>query len=119
MAVYGKDFYKDMPVISVNKYGDGKAYYIGTEPEADCIESFFMELFDELDIKAHYETSKNVELTRRVNEENDLLFVLNWNKEEAFIDLREDSFKNMINDEEFTGKVVLNPYDAVVLKKLN
>lgn len=119
LAVYGKDFYKDMPVISVNEYGNGKAYYIGTEPEADCVESLLSDIFTDLGIEANYEASKNVEITRRVNADNDLLFVLNWNKEDAYVDLKSDEFINMLNDEKCTGKLMLNAYDAVVLKKLN
>lgn len=119
LATYGTDFYKGMPVISVNEYGKGKAYYIGTEPEADGIEELLKGILSEKGIKAHYEASAGVEVTRRANKDNDILFVLNWNKEEAWIDLREDKFINMFNDEELSGKLALNPYDVVVLKKID
>lgn len=119
LATYGKDFYKDMPVVSVNEYGAGKAYYIGTEPEADGIEALFTEILNEKNIKPYYEASKGVEVTRRKNAENDVLFVLNWNKEESYINLKDDRYENMVEGEEVSGMLSLKPYDAIVLKKIN
>lgn len=32
LAVYDGEWYKGVPAVSVNKFGSGKAYYVGTEP---------------------------------------------------------------------------------------
>ena len=32
-AVYGEDFYKGMPVVTVNRFGQGEAWYVASSPE--------------------------------------------------------------------------------------
>ncbi len=117
LASYGKDFYAGMPVISRNRYGEGTAYYIGTDPEFACLEHLLTEIFEETGIGPYYAAAEGVEITCRQNQTASILFVLNWNKEEAWIDLLEDRYENAVTEEIMTGHVTLKPYDAIVLKK--
>ncbi len=119
LASYGSDFYAGTPVMTENTYGKGKAYYIGTEPNDAFLADFVAEICKENDIKAPFEVSDAVEVTKRVNDRNETVFALNYDKEnEGFINLGEGKYIDLIKNEEVTGKTSIAPYDVRVLKKL-
>ena len=63
--------------------------------------------------------SDAVEVTKRVNDRNETVFALNYDKEnEGFINLGEGKYIDLIKNEEVTGKTSIAPYDVRVLKKL-
>lgn len=37
IAIYESDFYTNMPAVTINKYGDGYTYYIGTNMDEEGI----------------------------------------------------------------------------------
>ena len=117
LADYGQDFYAGTPCFTVNEYGKGKAYYIGTEPDAPFLGAFTEKLCEELDIRAPYPAEKGVELTRRINGKNEIVFALNHGREEASVDLGTDVFTDLITDRQLTGSVSIAPNDVMVLKK--
>ncbi|HIT90742.1 MAG TPA: beta-galactosidase, partial [Candidatus Merdenecus merdavium] len=46
LMVYGKDFYKDTPVVTHNSYGEGEAYYIASDMEQDFYTDFYKEIME-------------------------------------------------------------------------
>lgn len=118
LAHYGEDFYANTPCMTVNTYGKGKAYYIGTEPDAAFLSAFTKQVSKENDIAAPYEADANVEITKRINQQNEVVFLLNHNKAEAKADLREDRFIDLITDKEVTGMTTIPAYDVMILKKI-
>jgi beta-galactosidase len=44
VAEYGSDFYKGRPVLTVNSYGEGKAWYVASSPEACFFRDFICTL---------------------------------------------------------------------------
>lgn len=118
LAHYGKDFYVNQPVVTKNTYGDGTAYYVGTEPDdaflADIIEKICMEN----SIAAPYQTNGNVELTERVNDKYKTVFALNYDKENAaFIELGTQTWKEMITGQDVSGTYEIAPYDVAIFRK--
>jgi beta-galactosidase len=45
LASYGEDFYKGKPVLTVNEFGKGKAYYIASDPDEEFIKDFIDNIF--------------------------------------------------------------------------
>ncbi len=118
LASYETDFYAGMPALTVNIYGKGEAYYIGTEPEGAFLTDFGKYLCGRLDIKSPYPVSDGIEITRRVNDRKDVVFVLNYEKEaEGWVDLGTDVFTDLISGKEVTGKTAVGPYDVLVLAR--
>lgn len=118
LGTYESDFYAGMPTITVNEFGKGKAYYFGTEPDSQFLTDFVKYICKENAITAPYPVSKNVEITRRVNEKNDVVFVLNYDKEQAgTVELGEDVFTDLITGKEVTGNTEIPPYDVLVLRR--
>ena len=117
LAVYGKDFYRGMPCLTENVYGKGKAYYIGTEPNVGFLKDFFREICSEKGIAPLYAAQEGVEVTNRISEEADITFVINHNQEKAWIDLGKEKKKNLLNEKEMSGKIVLSSRDVLVLQR--
>lgn len=117
LGVYGDDFYAGVPCFTVNTYGKGKAYYIGTEPDAAFLAALTAKLSEDNDITAPYVADAGVELTKRVNDKNEIVFVLNHNKEAAEVDFGADVLFDLITEKEVRGITQISPNDVMVLKK--
>ena len=118
LALYGADFYKNVPCFTVNSFGDGTAYYIGTEPEDGFLSDLVQTVAHANDLHPVYPSSAHVEITNRVSGKASVVFAMNHNHEEAEIDFGSDILVNLLNQEEITGKVKIAPRDVLVLKKV-
>ncbi|MCI8372875.1 MAG: beta-galactosidase [Lachnospiraceae bacterium] len=115
---YGMDFYQGTPVVTKNSYGKGQAYYLGTEPDEKFLAELARVICSEQELAAPYQTVGNVELTERVNEKYKTVFALNYDKEqEAEIDLKDETFTELITGKTLTGKAKIPAYDLLVLRK--
>ena len=117
LAAYGEDFYAGGPCVTVNEYGQGKAYYIGTQPEQDFLEELMKVIVKDSGIKPLYPAEAGMELTRRVSEKGDVVFAINHNKHTSWVDFGEEQLINLMNDEVLTGKVQLAAGDVLVCGK--
>jgi len=117
LAVYGKDFYKNSPCLTVNEYGKGKAYYIGTQPEEIFLADFFERICKDLEIRPMYASDSNVEITNRTTEKDSILFAINHNDTPAKVDFGEDSLESLLTGEIMHGTAVINPRDVLVLRR--
>jgi beta-galactosidase len=117
LGVYGGDFYKGIPCMTRNSYGKGVAYYIGTQPEEELLKGVVEIILKERDIKPLFKASVNVEITCRVTEDREVVFVINHNNEVATVDLGEDKFYDYITKETLTGVTEIGASDVLVLRK--
>ncbi len=79
LASYGGDFYAGSPVVTENAYGEGKAYYIASDPEDSFLKDFLKLLCSEGNIRPPLEAPDGVEVTRRFKGSSVFTFVLNHN----------------------------------------
>ena len=50
LATYSDDFYAGRPALTVNKFGEGKVYYIAFRNKDDFLSQFYGRLIDEMNI---------------------------------------------------------------------
>lgn len=116
LATYADDFYAGMPCVTVNDYGKGKAYYIGTEPD----EAFLTDLMDhicaEAGVQGLFQADQGVEITRRVSDRGTVFFVINNLHEEAKVDFGTTRLTDLLHDTDVTGSITIAPRDVMVLK---
>lgn len=117
LAVYGSDFYKDMTCFTENKFGEGTAYYIGTEPDDEFLTDVTRKLCEDADVKPRYLASKNIEITSRISDKAEVIFVINHNQEESEVDFKDSVLTNFFNGEIVTGVQKIGARDVFVLKK--
>ena len=116
LATYESDFYAGMPVITRNRFGMGKAYYIGTEPSDDFLNDFMGRICEDIGLTAPFAAAENVEVTRRVNGKGTTIFVLNHSHEPAWVDFGASRLTRLTTGESLTGKVTVAPRDVLVLR---
>jgi beta-galactosidase len=119
LSLYGSDFYKGKPVFTVNSYGKGNAYYIGSDPESKFIDDFVGFLDSEKSLSLDFETKEGVEITKRCKDHKEIFFILNHNKESINLSLKEGLFIDLLTKEKVSGQINLNGMDLTILKKLN
>ncbi|MCI3926821.1 beta-galactosidase [Paenibacillus sp. TRM 82003] len=77
LATFGGDFYAGRPAVTVNAFGAGRAYYVGTFPEQAFMEKLLRGIADEAGLKAAMDVPHGVETTTREGEQGTFTFLLN------------------------------------------
>lgn len=117
LAEYGEDFFRGMPCVTGNVYGDGKAYYLATQPDEKFLSDFAERICAEAEIAPLFAWEGDVEICARTNEKGQVIFVINHGEEAASVDLGEDFYRDLLSDRELNQKVELSGRDVLVLKK--
>ena len=120
LAKYNSDFYKGMPALTCNDFGDGKAYYIAFRNNDEFLRDFYNALAKNNNLKRSIDVQlpDGVNAQVRMDENNEFIFIMNFNNENRSIDLKELKFIDMENQKEISDTVELKPYDVKVFKKL-
>src|SRR5690606_18696494 len=117
-AVYGDDFYKGMPALTVNKFGEGEAWYLATSPEQAFLKDWLAQLCVSHGIEPFiHSLPEGVETTIRYKDDQQYLFVLNHNDETVQIDLGETTGIDLLTDRSLDGgKHELSSHDVMIIK---
>ena len=83
MANYAGEFYAGTPCITRNQYGDGTAFYVGTEPEEALMECFMDTLLADAGVESLGTSDPGVELSIREKDGRKWIFAINFNEEAA------------------------------------
>jgi beta-galactosidase len=117
LAVYGGDFYAGTPCFTVNRYGKGTAYYIGTEPDAAFLTALAKSVCGQAGLAPDYIASAGVEITTRVTDTAKVVFIINHNSGDSTVDLGSECLLNLMDGSSLTGTVTLPGREVLVLKK--
>ncbi|MDH2330568.1 beta-galactosidase [Paenibacillus polymyxa] len=119
LAVYGSDFYAGRPALTVNRLGEGKAYYIASRNTGLFHSHFYRSLIDDAGISK----ALNVKLPHGVNTAirtdgvHDYIFILNFTHEPQKITLDGRTYVDMLENHAIEdGSVQLDTYAVKVLK---
>jgi beta-galactosidase len=82
IARYDSDFYAGMPAITVNRFGHGKAYYIGTVGERRLYERIAVQILGDAGIAYIPDLPEDVEITVRTGTNCTARFLFNHSAEE-------------------------------------
>lgn len=116
LAVYGSDFYKGKPVLTSNKYGNGLAYYIGSNPSQEFLNDFILTLAKEMNLLSSFEIKEGIEITQRFKNNYSLTFILNHNDEEITLNLDDKEYINLLSKQSIKKSINLKPKDVAILK---
>ncbi|MBP3369438.1 MAG: beta-galactosidase [Clostridia bacterium] len=116
LGEYEQDFYAGMPALTVNNFGNGKAYYIATDFDVDGYIAVYENLLSDIvSPDKIVKSPENVSVTFRYSKNDEYVFVMNFNNETKTLVL---PFEYEVLSGEFDGGL-LAPYATVVLKKLS
>lgn len=117
-AEYTDDFYAGTPCVTRHGFGEGTAWYIGTQPEQKFLYDLLENICAERGILPVYRSKPGVEVTCRVSDQAETIFVLNHNESEGWVDFGEDRLISLPGGETLTGVVRLAPGDVLVNQKI-
>jgi beta-galactosidase len=118
LATYGEDFYAGWPVVTENAFGEGYAYYIGTDPEPDFLLHFYRTVCADAGVSATLEGPSGVEVRRRSQEDRSFLFILNHNEDVSNVVLPEGRYRDMLSGREVSETLPLQGFGVHILEEL-
>ncbi|MDX8045128.1 beta-galactosidase [Gracilibacillus sp. S3-1-1] len=119
LAEYGADFYAGRPALTVNQYGEGKAYYIASRNDRAFHQAFFEKLADQLSINRATGglLPKGVSAQIRTDGDNQFLFLMNFSNERKEVHLSEQKYVDVLTGTEVSQTVSLQRLGVKVLKQ--
>lgn len=114
LASYGEDFYAGVAAVTVNEYGKGRAYYIGTQPEQEFLEELSERICRDCGLKPPYAAGPDTEVTVRVSSKGRTVFVLNHGKGESWVDFGGDSLQCLTDGRKLSGRTAIAAGDVLV-----
>lgn len=117
LATYQTDFYGGTPCATVNTYGAGKGYYIGTQPDERFISDLVERLCREQNLTSAYPAQPGVEVALRKSPQGSFVFVLNHNQQAATVDFGSHTLDDLLNGCPRTGQCTIEPRDVWVLRR--
>jgi len=98
---------KDYPVMTSNRYGKGRAIYIGLPAKGEVLDPILDELITALAIQKGPDVPNNV-MARRIDDKH--ILYLNVGKEPKTIELKGKS-RSILFDKDYTDRFVLEPFE--------
>lgn len=106
-AVYGSDFYKGMPVLTLNRFGAGEAWYVASSPDSEFLSGFMANVCESKGIKPLLPPKEGMEVSRRTKDDVAYLFVMNHNQESIEVNLGNEPFIDVLSRQAVAGSVTV------------
>ena len=118
LGAYTTDFYKDYPAVTVNNYGNGKAFYIAFRDQGDFADYLIGDIVKECDIKSVFdgELPNGVTAHSRTDGENDFVFIENYTSSEFILETNLE-WINIETNEKIEKTIKLSPISVASLKR--
>jgi beta-galactosidase len=114
--VYGDQFYRGMPVLTRNRFGKGDAWYVASSPE----DRFLSELADYLcgqrGIRPLLEAPSGIEVSRRIKEGHEYLFLLNHNEKPTRINIGVNKAVELLSGAVMSGEITIPEKDVFIMQ---
>ncbi|OPG98144.1 beta-galactosidase [Chryseobacterium mucoviscidosis] len=105
IAEYGDDFYKGIPVVTRNTFGQGEAWYVASDPEDRFLDDLLGQLAAAKNIDSLLNTPEGVEVTARTKDGQQYLFVMNHNATAQSYDLGKAKAHDLLTDRSLSGTI--------------
>lgn len=114
LATYGADFYQNSPVLTVNKFGKGKVYYLAAKAEDKFLRRFHASVAVEAGVpfSAPFALPEGVIARRR----GDVLFLMNFEDTPQSLDLGAAAWLNLETGATVSDKLQLRGCETLCLK---
>ena len=127
LAKYADDFYAGRPALTVNRFGDGRAFYQAARMDERFLDDFYARLIRDLQLPRALEADlpAGVTVHRRTDGRKDFLFVMNFTPQAQSLKLPpakpgadpSGKFTDLLTGLVVSGEAKLGPYGVMVLEK--
>jgi beta-galactosidase len=114
VARYRGEYYAGRAAITLNRFGQGQAVYVGTLGDEDLIDTVVGWLVDAASISPVLDTPDGVEAVERWKDGHRLLFLLNHADEDCKVVLPQQ-MTDLLTDRVMAGQVILVPKAVMIL----
>ena len=114
IACYTSDYYAGRPAMTMNRFGEGRAIYIGTIGEPGLYETLAGWLLDLAGIERRSDVPDGVEVAERWLDRRRLLFVLNHTDRQQLVPV-DGRYSDLLRGGEVRHSAVVDPRDVLVL----
>lgn len=80
-GTYGSDFYAGTPALTVNRYGEGQAWYLASDPEESFLTGLYAKFLRDKGIRPIADAPAGVDISSRVKDGKEFVFALNFTEE--------------------------------------
>ena len=107
LGTYGSDFYAAQPALTMNRRGEGKAYFIAARTGSDFLDDFYRSIAEEAGVKRviKSELPRGVTAQVRSDGEREFIFLLNFTPSAQKVDAGNGGIKE------------LGPFECLVLER--
>lgn len=116
IAEYGDDFYKGMPVVTRNTFGQGEAWYVASDPDERFLDGLLGQLAAAKNVESLLETPEGVEVSARTKDGKPYLFVMNHNATTQSYDLGTAKAHDLLTNRELLGSVEIEARGVQLLE---
>lgn len=116
IAEYGDDFYKGMPVVTRNTFGQGEAWYVASDPDERFLDGLLGQLAAAKNVDSLLETPEGVEVSARTKDGKPYLFVMNHNATTQSYDLGTAKAHDLLTHRELSGNVEIEARGVQLLE---
>ncbi len=122
VARYTSDFYAGEPVLTCNRLGEGRAYYLASRPEKTALRELLGAVCREKDIVSPLKNGAappvGVEVSVRVSPAGrELLYLLNHTSEVVSVALAAGNYTDLLAQETFSGETQLEARGVRILAR--
>ncbi len=114
IAWYVEDYYADKPAVTLNEFGQGKVYYVGTNFEDDFLVDLFSEIVAANGIFHIPNLPEGVQVSIRRKAEAAYLFILNLSKESKAVAL-DRAYESVLHERSAEETLTLGPFEVEIL----
>lgn len=112
---YSDDFYSGKAAVTVNHFGEGQVYYLGTHAEEKYIHKLFASVAGKQGITVYPDLPEGVQLTIRSGPSGCYLFLLNLSRDMHKVTLPA-SYTSALYDVRRSDVIELEPYGVEILE---
>ncbi|WP_458126334.1 beta-galactosidase [Paenibacillus sp. Z3-2] len=116
IAEYGDDFYKGMPVVTRNTFGQGEAWYVASDPDERFLDGLLGQLAAAKNVESLLETPEGVEVSARTKDGKPYLFVMNHNASTQSYNLGTTKAHDLLTDRELSGSIEIEARGVQLLE---
>lgn len=117
IGVYKKDYYKGYPCVTVNKFGNGYCYYIGTFPSQKFLKELVRYIMKIHGIEPLFkDVPYGIEITQRIKNGKTFIFILNHTEEIKKINIGKRK-KDLLSGRILEEETELHPREVLILEE--
>ena len=118
-AVYGRDFYAGEPVLTVNRFGTGSAWYLAARAAPAFLDAFYGKLSEAQELRRALATTLPADVTAQVRTDGvrEFVFVQNFANAPRIVPVGSAPMQELLGGGTISGDLSLPPYGVAVLER--